>query len=132
MAGLINYIRKNFKNYPNTSTPITAENLNHMDKAIYDLDQQCGQINTSLANKQNIAGVYTAQCTSNENGVAIFTFPKGSAYIIEEVQLFGVGSLALGTDYTVGLLRPADGYITINTTSAYYNKLLTMSVTVGA
>lgn len=90
------------------------------------------QLNTSLTNKQNIAGVYISQCTSNENGVAIFTFPKGSAYIIEEVQLFGVGALALGTDFTVGLLRPADGYITINTTSAYYNKLLTMSVTVGA
>ena len=90
------------------------------------------QLNTSLTNKQNIAGVYISQCTSSENGNAIFTFPKGSAYIIEQVQLFGVGALALGTDYTVGLVKPENGYITIITTSSFYGKLLTMSVTVGA
>ena len=42
MAGLINYVRKVFKNYPDTSTPTTAENLNVMDKGIYDLDQALG------------------------------------------------------------------------------------------
>lgn len=52
MAGLINYVKKVFKNYPDTTTPINAENLNHLDNAIYDLDQavntQVTQINASL------------------------------------------------------------------------------------
>lgn len=97
-----------------------------------NVDTELTQLNSDLTNKQNIAGVYTSQCTSNENGNAIFTFPKGSAYIIEEVQLYAVGALNLGTDYTVGLVKPQDGYITITTTNSFYNKLLTMSVTVGA
>ena len=39
MAGLINYVKKAFKNYPNTTTKISAENLNHLDNGIFDLDQ---------------------------------------------------------------------------------------------
>jgi hypothetical protein len=34
----IDYTRVNFQDYPNTSTPITAQNLNKLDKGIYDLD----------------------------------------------------------------------------------------------
>lgn len=52
MSGLINYVKKVFKNYPDKSTPITAENLNYLDNAIYDLDQAAGQINASLSDIQ--------------------------------------------------------------------------------
>jgi len=44
MAGLINYVKKVFKNYPDTTTPINAENLNHLDNAIYDLDQAAASL----------------------------------------------------------------------------------------
>lgn len=39
MSGLINYVKKAFKNYPDTTTPINAANLNHLDNGIYELDQ---------------------------------------------------------------------------------------------
>lgn len=51
MSGLINYIKKAFKNYPDTTTRISAENLNHLDDGIYDLDQQLG---TSLVAEDDL------------------------------------------------------------------------------
>ena len=51
MPGLINYIKKAFKNYPDTTTRISAENLNHLDDGIYDLDQQLG---TSLVAEDDL------------------------------------------------------------------------------
>ena len=42
MSGLISYVKKAFKNYPDTTTPVNAANLNHLDNAIYDLDQAVG------------------------------------------------------------------------------------------
>jgi hypothetical protein len=51
MPGLINYIKKAFKNYPDTTTRISAENLNHLDDGIYDLDQAAGQLNDLVKTK---------------------------------------------------------------------------------
>ena len=42
MAGLISYVKKAFKNYPDTTTRLSAENLNHLDNGIFDLDQAVG------------------------------------------------------------------------------------------
>lgn len=50
MSGIINYIKKAFKNYPDTTTPINAENLNYLDDAIYNLDQTVGEQINSLNN----------------------------------------------------------------------------------
>lgn len=44
MSGLINYTRVNFKDYPEKETPLTASNLNVLDKGIYDLDQAINEI----------------------------------------------------------------------------------------
>lgn len=64
MAGLINYVKKVFKNYPDTTTPMTAENLNHLDDGIFNLDQA---VNNALALKANksllTANSKTAQLT---------------------------------------------------------------------
>ena len=42
------YNRINWKNYPNTETPINETNLNIMDKGIYDMSIQVNGIDTGL------------------------------------------------------------------------------------
>ena len=37
--GLFDYIKKNWKDYPDTSTPVNAANLNHMDNQIAKLSE---------------------------------------------------------------------------------------------
>lgn len=55
MSGIINYVKKSFKNYPDTTTRISAENLNHLDNGIFDLDQAAGQLRETLSVKANIS-----------------------------------------------------------------------------
>lgn len=57
MSGLINYVKKTFKNYPDTTTRISAENLNHLDNGIFDLDQAAGQLRDTLSVKANISSL---------------------------------------------------------------------------
>jgi hypothetical protein len=45
---MVGYQRINFKDYPDTSTPITAQNLNKIDKGMYDLDQAMDDLSESV------------------------------------------------------------------------------------
>lgn len=53
----IDYTRVNFKNYPDTTTPITDQNLNKLDKGIYDLDVELTSTNNLLGTASQASGV---------------------------------------------------------------------------
>ena len=44
----MSYTKKTWKNYPDTTTPITADNLNHMEDGIADAHTEINALNTSL------------------------------------------------------------------------------------
>ena len=44
----MSYTKKTWKNYPDTTTPITADNLNHMENGIADAHTDIAALNTSL------------------------------------------------------------------------------------
>lgn len=53
----IDYIRVNFKDYPDTTTPITAQNLNNLDEGVYDLDIALTETNNLLGTASQASGV---------------------------------------------------------------------------
>ena len=50
MPAVKKYTRINFQNYPSTSTPLNATNLNKMDKGIDDLDDEVVAVKNSIEN----------------------------------------------------------------------------------
>lgn len=50
MPAVKTYTRVNFQNYPSTSTPLNATNLNKMDKGIDDLDDEVVTVKNAIEN----------------------------------------------------------------------------------
>jgi hypothetical protein len=50
MPAVKKYTRINFQNYPSTSTPLNATNLNKMDKGIDDLDDEVVAVKNTIEN----------------------------------------------------------------------------------
>lgn len=50
MPAVKKYTRINFQNYPSTSTPLNATNLNKMDKGIDDLDDELVTVKNTIEN----------------------------------------------------------------------------------
>lgn len=50
MPAVKKYTRINFQNYPSTSTPLNATNLNKMDKGIDDLDDEVVTVKNAIEN----------------------------------------------------------------------------------
>lgn len=58
MPNIKSYTRKNWAPYPSTTTPITAENLNVMDKGIDDIDDRVVSVLNRLdADESNITSL---------------------------------------------------------------------------
>jgi hypothetical protein len=77
--GVINYIRVLFKDYPSTETPVTAANLNKLDKGIYDLDQALGGYQPRLTNPltranivDNLSSTSTTDVLSAKQGKVLY------------------------------------------------------------
>lgn len=77
MSGLINYVKKVFKSYPDTSTPVSAANLNYLDNAIYNLDQAVGaefdNISGRLGVFYNTLADAEADTANIPNGTMVYT-----------------------------------------------------------
>lgn len=67
MSGVINYTRVNFKDYPDKTTPITAANLNKLDKGVYDLDLALKETNDLLGTASQASGVAGATAFAKIN-----------------------------------------------------------------
>lgn len=67
MSGVINYTRVNFKDYPDKTTPITAANLNKLDKGVYDLDLALKETNDLLGTASQASGVTGATAFAKIN-----------------------------------------------------------------
>jgi len=63
------YTRINWQNKPNTATPISAENLNKMDKGIKDCDDAIGDL--ALLNTNNKTDLVSAVNELNNNLVKL-------------------------------------------------------------
>ena len=53
---MINYNRVNWKDYPETDTPVSAENLNKMDSAIEAIDELLGDSDISSIEDGTVTG----------------------------------------------------------------------------
>lgn len=124
------YQKTNFKNLPNTTTPINAENLNKMENAIYDLTTQAkvdgnlivGGNNTAvLTNGENIVGGYNNNVQSARNIVSgVSNQVSGQESIVsgrENTVASGVlGGSVTGYKHTVsGPYSHTEGYQNENT-----------------
>lgn len=77
------YNRINWQNKPNVATPISAENLNKMDKGIKDCDDAIGDL--ALLNTNNKTDLVSAINELNNN-LANYTLPIITATSQEELD----------------------------------------------
>lgn len=61
------YVKVGWKDYPDTSTPVNAENLNHMDEQISLSDKDVEDLkNETESIKENLGGFSLVSCTESE------------------------------------------------------------------
>ena len=119
------YTRINWQNKPNTATPISAENLNKMDKGIDDNDKAIGdlaQLNTSNKSSlvsavnelnNNLAFQTTVSLADCATFAEIFTLMRANPY---RVGLGSVGNASPSTNFKTLVGNPT-GFV--NYTSVY-------------
>lgn len=78
------YTRINWKNEPDTSTPLDADDLNHMDAALKAFDLLIKEIGNNAMVAADVANCLYGQPTLNQS-TGVITFPKkdGGAYTLD-------------------------------------------------
>lgn len=99
LGGIIMYERVNWQNSPSTATPVSADNLNKMDKGIADIDSQLAEIATNVkslgAKGDGITSDNTILQSIIDSGYKKIYLPEGT-YMVDEwllssnVHVFGV------------------------------------------
>lgn len=75
--------RINWENYTSTNTPLNANNLNKMDKGLYDLDGKVFDFETTKANASDLLTVLSNVSYDTATGVFIFTWKNGTTKTID-------------------------------------------------
>lgn len=87
MANAIDYTKVNWKDFPNTETPVNAANLNRMDKGIDDLNAVATALQTTTADHQTrilqLESYKTSSSTEITNIKSTYTT---KTYVDEEIE----------------------------------------------
>jgi len=127
---MLQYAKTNWQNEPNTQTPISAENLNHMDQGIYDAHQGLVELQglaygplvaSTVADMTDQTRVYVY--TGSEAGYVEgdWYYYDGSAWVSGGVY----NAVAVSTDKTLSISdKSADAKVTGDTVSKINNAII--------
>lgn len=105
----MSYIKTNWQNKPNQSTPINAANLNHIEDGIYDVSTSIGDLNNlNTTEKSNIIGAINE---INTKTIPISQGGTGATTSSSAISKLGVSGTVLysnesGTTGTITLSKP--------------------------
>lgn len=96
----VDYTRINFADYPSTTTPLNAENLNKMDKGIADLvEQSNGQEEDIAEIKGSLSELFkfrTETLLFDSNGVSAVKFDNVTQQLTDVIILSAIRADASG------------------------------------
>ena len=101
-----------FKNYPNTSTPINADNLNKMTDAIDGIDDRVVELNSNLKDQEGQLKTQNgASLRLQEDGNVVRQMPDGSYWAMDDI-IRGLGIYGKSTDITGNAIDvPSDTWV---------------------
>lgn len=100
----MSYTKKTWKNYPDTTTPITADNLNHMENGIADAHTDIAAINTSLSQFSDNGKV--TNFSVGEDGSPYITYKVGADSVTKKLGSTSPLSEFEGLEYIQTNLAP--------------------------
>lgn len=112
----MSYIKTNWQNKPNQSTPINAANLNHIEDGIYDVSTSIGDLNNlNTTEKSNIIGAINE---INTKTIPISQGGTGATTASSAISNLGVSGTVLysnesGTTGTITLSQPYTNFVRI-------------------
>lgn len=131
----MSYIKTNWQNKPNQSTPINAANLNHIEDGIYDVSTSIGDLNNlNTTEKSNIIGAINEV---NSKTIPISQGGTGATTSSSAISNLGVSGTVLysnesGTTGTITLIQPYTNFVRIGVyaqgqydNDAIYNEIYT-------
>ena len=131
----MSYIKTNWQNKPNQSTPINAANLNHIEDGIYDVSTSIGDLNNlNTTEKSNIIGAINEV---NSKTIPISQGGTGATTSSSAISNLGVSGTVLysnesGTTGTITLSQPYTNFVRIGVyaqgqydNDAIYNEIYT-------
>ena len=131
----MSYIKTNWQNKPNQSTPINATNLNHIEDGIYDVSTSIGDLNNlNTTEKSDIIGAINEV---NSKTIPISQGGTGATTASNAISNLGVSGTVLysnesGTTGTITLSQPYTNFVRIGVyaqgqydNDSIYNEMLT-------
>ena len=131
----MSYIKTNWQNKPNQSTPINAANLNHIEDGIYDVSTSIGDLNNlNTTEKSDIIGAINEV---NSKTIPISQGGTGATTASNAISNLGVSGTVLysnesGTTGTITLSQPYTNFVRIGVyaqgqydNDAIYNEIYT-------
>ena len=99
------YTRINWQNDPESPTPISAENLNHMDQGIYEVTQK---VDSSVGSSTHLLTVNTGITVSSSVEIAFATFQTLADNVAVSVSGLVSGTIS-ADNTTITMTVKADG-----------------------
>lgn len=128
------YTRVDWKDKPNVATPISAANLNKMDKGIDDIDNAVEDIRSQLAETSNYANPKLANINERNSGDAVISFIDDDAQketYTRLLPLFKSKQVPFGSAVITGYIGNHANYMTLNQLQeCHENGMETLSHTV--
>lgn len=114
------YERINFENAPSTKTPLNAENLNKMDKAINDLDDRCIELDGKIENVDSSITELNGRCDTLNERIDNIQVPSTPSVPLTEttVEVDLLDTVVLKNGYLVG----QDGTVVLTASDSLVSK----------
>lgn len=77
------YIRRNWRNYPNTSTPVNETNLNAMDYSLDEVDSRVIELDTEKLSKVEAQNFLVNMELNETTGALTITRENGSKFVLQ-------------------------------------------------
>ena len=77
------YTRTNWKNEPDTDTPLNASNLNNIETGLDEIDNRVVSLDTTKANKTDVATAIVDVSLTPLTGILTFTKQNGTTFTID-------------------------------------------------